>query len=188
MSSRRRSASASSLSPLHRMTDLPSLPRRNEIKRESPAPFPLALDAPIKAERLPDNYVSLPTTPVSRTPPGPPPRSRYASDVSTGPAPFSLWDYLREELLATDFDSHQEMKWERVSNFLHVPLALEKVCPSFTSINRCSDADADNRSRYYPLLRFLSLHIYNPADKSRSGRVSYGGQLGNPKVCKNRPQ
>ena len=43
------------------------------------------------------------------------------------PIPFSLWDYLREELLATDFDSHQEMKWERVSNFLNVPLAVEKV-------------------------------------------------------------
>ncbi|KIM31638.1 hypothetical protein M408DRAFT_317895 [Serendipita vermifera MAFF 305830] len=50
------------------------------------------------------------------------------SDVSiTGPAPFSLWDYLREELLATDFDSHQEMKWERVSNFLNIPFAVEKT-------------------------------------------------------------
>lgn len=45
----------------------------------------------------------------------------------TGATPFSLWDYLREELLATDFDSHQEMKWERVSNFLNVPIAIEKV-------------------------------------------------------------
>ncbi|KAG5221421.1 eukaryotic membrane protein family-domain-containing protein [Salix suchowensis] len=41
--------------------------------------------------------------------------------------PFSLWDYLREELLATDFDSHQELKWERVSNFLSIPLAIEKI-------------------------------------------------------------
>jgi hypothetical protein len=137
------------------MTDFPPLPLGKQVKREAPAPFPLALDAPIKTEKLPDNYLSLPTTPVSRTPPGPggpAPRSRYASDVSTGPAPFSLWDYLREELLATDFDSHQEMKWERVSNFLHVPLAVEKVCPSFAYINRCSDADADNRSRYHSLL------------------------------------
>jgi hypothetical protein len=47
------------------------------------------------------------------------------SDVYT--APFSLWDYLREELLATDFDSHQELKWERVGNFLSIPLAIEKV-------------------------------------------------------------
>lgn len=42
--------------------------------------------------------------------------------------PFSLWDYLWEELLATDFDSHQELKWERVSNFMAIPLAIEKVC------------------------------------------------------------
>ncbi|KAG9000332.1 hypothetical protein FRB93_012726 [Tulasnella sp. JGI-2019a] len=42
-------------------------------------------------------------------------------------APFSLWEYLREELLATDFDSHQELKWERVSNFLSIPLGVEKI-------------------------------------------------------------
>ncbi|KAH7108105.1 eukaryotic membrane protein family-domain-containing protein [Auriculariales sp. MPI-PUGE-AT-0066] len=41
--------------------------------------------------------------------------------------PFTLWEYLQEELLATDFDSHQEMKWERVSNFLNVPVAVEKI-------------------------------------------------------------
>nr|GAT57669.1 predicted protein [Mycena chlorophos] len=41
--------------------------------------------------------------------------------------PFSIWDYLREELLATDFDSHQELKWDRVSNFLSIPLAIEKI-------------------------------------------------------------
>jgi len=41
--------------------------------------------------------------------------------------PFSIWDYLREELLATDFDSHQELKWDRVSNFLSIPVAIEKI-------------------------------------------------------------
>ncbi|KAG8858017.1 hypothetical protein FRB96_005508 [Tulasnella sp. 330] len=41
--------------------------------------------------------------------------------------PFSLWEYLREELLATDFDSHQELKWERVSNFLSIPIGVEKI-------------------------------------------------------------
>jgi len=44
--------------------------------------------------------------------------------------PFSLWEYLREELLATDFDSHQELKWERVSNFLNIPIGVEKVAVS----------------------------------------------------------
>ena len=89
----------------------------------------------IFAERPPPTaYASLPPTPIlpSRpiTPPVAtdfePPKARSpSSDV-----PFSLWDYLREELLATDFDSHQELKWERVSNFLSMPWAMEKVCDS----------------------------------------------------------
>lgn len=41
--------------------------------------------------------------------------------------PFSLWDYLQEEVLATDFDSTQEMKWERVTNFMAIPFWMEKV-------------------------------------------------------------
>ncbi|KAG6882685.1 hypothetical protein C0992_010968 [Termitomyces sp. T32_za158] len=50
-----------------------------------------------------------------------------AVELKPATTPFSLWDYLQEELLATDFDSHQEMKWERVSNFLSIPLAMEKI-------------------------------------------------------------
>lgn len=75
----------------------------------------------------PQTYTSLPPSPVSLSPP---PLHRNGSKhqrILTAP-PFSLWDYLREELLATDFDSHQELKWERVSNFLSIPLAIEKVC------------------------------------------------------------
>lgn len=52
--------------------------------------------------------------------------THHIDDDREGP-PFSLWDYLREELLATDFDSHQELKWERVGNFLSMPVAIEKV-------------------------------------------------------------
>lgn len=77
-------------------------------------------------------YSSLPPTPIASSPP---------LDATTYPVtptkpltsyqqPFSIWDYLREELLATDFDSHQEMKWERVSNFLNIPYAIEKVIQS----------------------------------------------------------
>jgi hypothetical protein len=47
------------------------------------------------------------------------------SDVYT--PPFYLWDYLREELLATGFDSHQELEWVRASGFLSIPVAVEKV-------------------------------------------------------------
>ena len=78
-------------------------------------------------------YASLPPTPITSSPPPPAskgeeyklPPGQEQSDVYN--TPFSLWDYLREELLATDFDSHQELKWERVSNFLSIPLAIEKV-------------------------------------------------------------
>ncbi|EKM54325.1 uncharacterized protein PHACADRAFT_162698 [Phanerochaete carnosa HHB-10118-sp] len=92
-------------------------------------------------------YASLPATPISSTPrpqtpppriPAPnfrtehefvqPPPLKRDGHVSQKDAPpFSIWDYLREELLATDFDSHQELKWERVSNFLSMPPAIEKI-------------------------------------------------------------
>ncbi|THV05079.1 DUF747-domain-containing protein [Dendrothele bispora CBS 962.96] len=69
-------------------------------------------------------YASLPPTPISPSPPATPVAPSF---VAYQPPPFSLWDYLREELLVTDFDSHQELKWERVSNFLNIPLAMEKI-------------------------------------------------------------
>jgi len=100
----------------------------------SPSPVPAIFDK----RPPPTAYASLPPTPIlpSRPIESPPilvsptepvsenglPRLLDPDDV-----PFSLWDYLREELLATDFDSHQEMKWERVSNFLSMPWAMEKV-------------------------------------------------------------
>ncbi len=83
--------------------------------------------------RPPLAYASLPPTPISPSPPLQPTSPISPSlpsfpnlDMAYEP-PFSLWDYLREELLATDFDSHQELKWERVSNFLSMPIAMEKV-------------------------------------------------------------
>lgn len=77
-------------------------------------------------------YTSLPPTPILPSPPSsPPPWDRNTFQGSPRPQVneplFSLWDYLREELLATDFDSHQELKWERVSNFLSIPFAIEKI-------------------------------------------------------------
>ncbi|KAL4242771.1 TAPT1 family protein [Abortiporus biennis] len=87
---------------------------------------------------LPLAYASLPPTPISTSPPSPPallshsqkfPQEKLEHPVSSPPdePPFSIWDYLREELLATDFDSHQELKWERVSNFISMPIAMEKI-------------------------------------------------------------
>ncbi|KZP34527.1 DUF747-domain-containing protein [Athelia psychrophila] len=76
-------------------------------------------------------YASLPPSPTGMSPTTPRPLETliYAPSPMTQSyePPFSLWEYLREELLATDFDSHQELKWERVSNFLSIPLAMEKI-------------------------------------------------------------
>lgn len=86
----------------------------------------LVRDPPVQ----PLAYASLPPTPILPSPPtrSPPPSERGPPSGPQSHQPlFSLWDYLREELLATDFDSHQELKWERVSNFLSIPLAMEKV-------------------------------------------------------------
>jgi hypothetical protein len=102
-------------------------------------------------------YASLPPTPISTSPPPPAshgeeyklPPAQERSDVYD--TPFSLWDYLREELLATDFDSHQELKWERVSNFLSIPLAIEKV-GTLAIMGACLTAFKDNIFWLYSLL------------------------------------
>jgi hypothetical protein len=86
-------------------------------------PSPTGSEPLISPQTETKTYASLPPSPIS---PSPPP-SFLRSKGTLYPPPFSIWDYLREELLATDFDSHQELKWERVSNFLSIPVALEKV-------------------------------------------------------------
>jgi hypothetical protein len=86
---------------------------------------PYEEDEGAKAPLSPISTLDLPRVKVEWDPA---PRGRHLKQESKlYEPPFSLWDYLREELLATDFDSHQELKWERVSNFLHIPLAMEKV-------------------------------------------------------------
>lgn len=41
--------------------------------------------------------------------------------------PFSLWEFLKEEIRAQDLDGSQDPKGERVSNFLMVPMQVEQV-------------------------------------------------------------
>lgn len=53
--------------------------------------------------------------------------SSQLDQLSDAAPPFSLWDYLKEEVMATDFDSTQEMKWERVTNFIAIPFHMEKI-------------------------------------------------------------
>ncbi|KIJ49444.1 hypothetical protein M422DRAFT_27811 [Sphaerobolus stellatus SS14] len=106
------------------LTDLEGRRRSSPIKRTNTGstPFTYRSRSPKKEYKT---YASLPPSPVSPLPP--PLRRVTTTDRASGSPPFSIWDYLREELLATDFDSHQELKWERVSNFLSVPLAIEKI-------------------------------------------------------------
>ncbi|KIL66316.1 hypothetical protein M378DRAFT_161198 [Amanita muscaria Koide BX008] len=101
----------------------PTSPRPRKARRRFSLPHD-ADDARLSLrEQKTFIYSSLPPTPISNSP-SPPPAPVPAPPPNV---PFSLWDYLREELLATDFDSHQELKWERVSNFLSIPLAIEKI-------------------------------------------------------------
>lgn len=73
-----------------------------------------------------NNGIVRPPTDVTAPPPADPVLVEAAAL-----APFSLWEYLKEEVLATDFDSTQEMKWERVTNFIAVPWWIEKVSPGY---------------------------------------------------------
>lgn len=40
---------------------------------------------------------------------------------------MSLWDHLLDEVLSSSSESTQELKWERVSNFMAVPIWVEKL-------------------------------------------------------------
>ncbi|CAG8538909.1 3330_t:CDS:1 [Funneliformis caledonium] len=40
---------------------------------------------------------------------------------------FTLWDYLKDELTTSDVDTLQELKRERVTNFLGIPWSIEKL-------------------------------------------------------------
>ncbi|KAG1896667.1 DUF747-domain-containing protein [Suillus fuscotomentosus] len=108
--------------------------RGSDVKGENTINAPLG-DQDLECERMlepelevhPLTYASLPTTPILPSPPASPPPIARSQELPKEQPLFSLWDYLWEELLATDFDSHQELKWERVSNFLNIPLAMEKI-------------------------------------------------------------
>lgn len=61
-------------------------------------------------------------------------RRPFSREGSLGPyplglqqLPFSLVDYLKEEIRATELDGFQELKTERITNFLAVPFAVERV-------------------------------------------------------------
>lgn len=66
---------------------------------------------------------SSPSAFIARLPPSPPLGRKQRNQI----IPFSLWDYLTEEVLAVEMDGEEGVKSERVTNFLTVPGEVEKV-------------------------------------------------------------
>jgi hypothetical protein len=102
--------------------------------RDSVASLPLAESSTNILEqtiRHRPHYSSLPSSPRLNSPSkarsNPIPETPH---VPRNPTSFSLWDYVKAELLADDILVEKDLRWERVSNFLAVPLAVEKVCAS----------------------------------------------------------
>lgn len=143
------------------------------IKSSSPSVAALTPDSPT-ATTTPLSPVP-PSTPSSPVPPPDLPSSRASQRQDHYGLPsMSFWDYLRDELTVADFDTAQEIKRERVTNFLAVPSSLEKV-------NVLDHLPHVNQTRYsysYSSLRclwsvdgvwlcglfgLLSIHIHHPA-------------------------
>lgn len=64
---------------------------------------------------------------VSKEPSSRKPTETDTKEQSSQKPSFSIWDYLKDELTASDFDSAQDLKRERITNLLGVPGAVEKV-------------------------------------------------------------
>lgn len=170
-SGRRRSSLTLDASAMRSLLTLPHDLPGDSTPVSAPAPFDTFAHAhpssPTHEPRNPMTYASLPPSPILPSPPSSPPLrpvplpepEEFQRHIHE--PPFSLWDYLREELLATDFDSHQELKWERVSNFLNIPLAMEKVNLDHYPAIDSTLMTSDNRLWLHRLLGFFSLHIHN---------------------------
>ncbi|KAG0288749.1 hypothetical protein BGZ98_004149, partial [Dissophora globulifera] len=79
----------------------------------------------------------------------------------------SLWDYLKEELTAADFETEQELKRERVANFLSAPIAFEKSSQKCDLIKvalvvvACTILQSADASRTYHFIRVKLYAVFN---------------------------
>lgn len=88
------------------------------------------LDATGDSQTQSDNDTPLDTAreeSVEPSSPTSPAQSQILPTLGSRLLPASLWDYLQEEISASDLDGSQEMKAERVTNFFSVPMAVEQV-------------------------------------------------------------
>ncbi|KAG2186962.1 hypothetical protein INT44_003190 [Umbelopsis vinacea] len=85
-------------------------------------------------------------------------------DLPESKPSFSIWDYLKDELTASDFDSAQDLKRERITNLLGVPGAVEKLM-SFGQLV-CLDSFLYTFTIlplrfFFALVRFLDVSFWN---------------------------
>lgn len=95
-------------------------------------PEPERLPSPSPVERLGKAMYAVMVVLGVKPPPDfdeaqlhPPPRQRPPRQRTAVVA--SLWDHLCDEVLVNSSDSVQEMKWERVANFMAIPVWIEKT-------------------------------------------------------------
>ncbi|SNX87181.1 uncharacterized protein MEPE_05891 [Melanopsichium pennsylvanicum] len=133
--------SALTPSPVHRSSDFDSTGLRQRRSVGGLAPpsliFDNATQEPLEAYMTPrlslsmlheePRYVAAPTQASEKHVREGHQPNDTAALARPDRTPFSLWDYLKEEVLATDFDATQEMKWERVTNFISIPFWMEKI-------------------------------------------------------------
>jgi hypothetical protein len=76
---------------------------------------------------------------------------------------LSMWDLLRDEVGVEDWDGWiVDGKWERIANFLAVPLAVEKVCLPYPPNYRIKVDMLGNSIRSSPLPRWIPIQFHNP--------------------------
>ncbi|KAI8089470.1 eukaryotic membrane protein family-domain-containing protein [Halteromyces radiatus] len=102
-------------------SSVPSSPTIDYTDHHTPSPlqqhFYTQSNNPTKSS-LPDPLSSPPLSPLIQD---------STSTTRINWTSLSFWDYLRDELTVADFDTTQEIKRERVTNFLAVPGSLEKL-------------------------------------------------------------
>lgn len=88
--------------------------------------------------------------------PSSPTNATKVPDLSSRFLPASLWDYLKEEIQATELDGSQELKAERVTNFFSVPMVVEQVLPAA----RCSRLHAEAPKQFIIFGFFVCLDSF----------------------------
>lgn len=116
--------------PLRSQSESPIRFRRHSEEVQVESPLGAALYGDTVHPTLTSDASSIHSAPDQDTSPSPPaPTRRKSTRVRERlqSIPFSLWDYLQEEVMAVETEHEEGLKTERVTNFLSVPGEVEKV-------------------------------------------------------------